>query len=89
MELVRTVPRLGAPPEIFGFYCAPCKTIEVLGHSSRRHCCDPKGGYIRKELATRMKESPERVPELQGPEESSSGTRHTNDTSTREVRNQK
>jgi hypothetical protein len=23
---------LGAPPEIFGFYCGPCKTIEVCGH---------------------------------------------------------
>jgi len=32
MELVHTVPHLGAPPEIFGFYCAPCKTIEVRGH---------------------------------------------------------
>jgi hypothetical protein len=31
MELVRTIQRLGAPPEIFGFYCAPCKTIEVCG----------------------------------------------------------
>jgi hypothetical protein len=32
MELVRAIPRLGAPPEIFGLYCAPCKTIEVCGH---------------------------------------------------------
>jgi len=32
MELVRTITRLGAPSEIFGFYCAPCKTIEVSGH---------------------------------------------------------
>ena len=28
-ELVRTTPRLGTPAEIFGFYCAPCNTIEV------------------------------------------------------------
>jgi hypothetical protein len=32
LELVRTIPRPGASPEIFGFYCAPCKTIEVWGH---------------------------------------------------------
>jgi hypothetical protein len=31
MELIRTAPRR-APPEIFGFYCAPCKSIEVRGH---------------------------------------------------------
>jgi hypothetical protein len=24
MKLVRTIPRLGALPEMFGFYCAPC-----------------------------------------------------------------
>jgi hypothetical protein len=34
MELVRTITRLGAPSEIFGFYCAPCTTIEVAGYRS-------------------------------------------------------
>jgi hypothetical protein len=34
MELVRTITRLGAPSEIFSFYCAPCTTIEVSGHRS-------------------------------------------------------
>jgi hypothetical protein len=33
MVLVRTIPRLGALPELFGFYCAPCRRAETIEHS--------------------------------------------------------
>jgi len=33
MVLVRTIPRLGALPELFGFYCAPCHRAETIEHS--------------------------------------------------------
>jgi hypothetical protein len=31
--LVRTIPRLGALPELFGFYCARCRRAETIEHS--------------------------------------------------------
>jgi hypothetical protein len=33
MVLVRTIPRLGALPELFGFYCARCRRAETIEHS--------------------------------------------------------
>jgi len=30
MKLVRTIPRLGALPEIFVFYCAGCQQAETI-----------------------------------------------------------
>jgi hypothetical protein len=30
MQLVRTIPRLGALPEIFVFYCARCEEAETI-----------------------------------------------------------
>jgi uncharacterized protein YbaR (Trm112 family) len=33
MVLVRTIPRLGALPELFGFYCAPCRRAETIEHT--------------------------------------------------------
>jgi len=33
MVLVRTIPRLGALPELFGFYCAPCRRAETIEHN--------------------------------------------------------
>jgi hypothetical protein len=32
MKLVRTIPRLGALPEMFGFYCASCHQAETIEH---------------------------------------------------------
>jgi hypothetical protein len=37
MVLVRTIPRLGALPELFGFYCAPCRRAETIEHSVLGH----------------------------------------------------
>ena len=37
MELVRTIPRLGALPELFGFYGAPCHRAETIEYSGGAH----------------------------------------------------
>ena len=29
MKLIRTIAHLGEPPEVFVFYCAPCKHAET------------------------------------------------------------
>jgi hypothetical protein len=32
MKLVRTIPRLGGLPALFGFYCGPCNRAETIEH---------------------------------------------------------